>query len=35
VILDGKVLFHGNVPSPEEAVGAVRRELGLPEKSPA
>ena len=31
VILDGKVLFHGHVPSAKEAVAAVRGELGLPE----
>ncbi|CAN5825014.1 hypothetical protein BH20ACT11_BH20ACT11_09640 [soil metagenome] len=35
VILDGKVLFHGHIPSPEEAIQAVRGELGLPQKSPA
>lgn len=29
VILDGKTLFHGYVPSPEEAVAAVREELGV------
>lgn len=29
VILDGKTLFHGYVPSPEEAVHAVREELGV------
>lgn len=34
VILDGKVLFHGNVPSAGEAVAAVRGELGLPERAP-
>lgn len=27
VILDGKVLFSGHVPSPEEAVSAIRSEL--------
>ena len=27
VIFDGKVLFSGHVPSPEEAVSAVRSEL--------
>jgi hypothetical protein len=34
VILDGKVLFHGHVPSPEKAIDAVRAELGLPETAP-
>lgn len=29
VILDGKTLFHGYVPPPEEAVHAVREELGV------
>lgn len=33
VILDGKVLFHGHVPSPEDAVAAVRAELGLPDRA--
>lgn len=34
VIVDGKVLFRGHVPPPEEAVAAVRGELELPEASP-
>jgi len=30
VVVDGKVLFHGRVPHPDEAFEAVARELGAP-----